>query len=113
MRSIPLFLDLRKEWKASGKTPFIYADAGMHFIWDNNKSEMVEYDQPGLFYDLGIGYRIPVQSNAILFSAGYSFKSYTSSQPQYYYWVWNPDPADKIRFDYDLKRISIKVGFSF
>jgi hypothetical protein len=113
MRSVPLFLDLRKEWKLTGKTPFVYADAGMHFIWDNSKSEMVSYDQPGLFYDLGIGYRIPVQSNAFLLSAGYSFKSYTSKYPQYYYWMWNSNPEQYQTNEYELRRISVKLGFSF
>ena len=112
IRSVPLFLDLRKELKKSGKTPFVYADAGMHFIWDNSNYDWVSYEQPGMFYDLGIGYRIPVQSNAILVSAGYSFKSYTSKAPQYT-WLWNANPENYYRYDYELRRISIKAGFSF
>ena len=76
---------------------------------------MVNYDKTGLFYDLGIGYSIPLKSNAIVLSAGYSFKSYSSRENMYYYWwYYNPDNSeDYVYHDYKLRRISIKAGFSF
>jgi hypothetical protein len=111
-RSIPLFLDIRKDLKQTGKTPFIYADAGTHFIWPKGKDEWVHYENAGLFYDFGIGYKIPVKTNAVLLSAGYSFKSVSSKENRYYYW-WNYYPEDYIYYDYKLRRVSIKVGFAF
>jgi hypothetical protein len=113
VRSIPLFLDFRMNVKESGKTPFVYADGGTHFIWPKEKNEMVTYDDAGFYYDLGVGYSIPVKSNAVLLSAGYSFKSYSSRENSYYYYWWNYYPEDYIENSYKLRRISIKAAFSF
>ena len=109
-RSIPLFLDIRKQWKQTGKTPFVYADAGTHFIWPKGNHEMTDYDNTGLFYDVGIGYRLPIKNNAVLLSAGYSFKTVSSKEHQYYWYYYQDDYT---YFDYKLRRISIKAGFSF
>jgi hypothetical protein len=110
-RSIPLFLDVRQQLKQTGKTPFIYADAGANFIWPKGDQKMVEYENAGWFYDVGLGYRIPIKTNAVILSAGYSFKSLTSKENRYYYWAYYP--GDYIYYDYQLRRISIKAGFCF
>ena len=113
LRSIPLFLDLRKEWK-TGRTPFVYADGGVHFTWPDQKDEWTDYDKTGMFYDLGIGYRLPLNGASLLLSAGYSFKSYSLSQPVYSPWLWLVETGNQQQMlDYKLRRISIKMGISF
>ncbi len=77
-RSIPLFLDIRKNVFSTQKTPFIYADGGYNFAWFSTKDEKSGSGgekQAGAYYEAGIGYLIPVfKKNGILFSAGYSCK---------------------------------------
>ncbi len=115
-RSIPLFADIRKD--LSKKVPlFIYGDLGVHFPWIKKAAESgwmeTEYKN-GLFYEAGLGYRAQVNArNAIVVSAGYSEKALAELRKEPY--IWGPPnmPQRVNRFDYRLKRISIKAGFQF
>src|SRR5688572_21595778 len=56
-RSIPLFLDIRKNILNNNFTPFVYADAGIHFPWskDDESYYWGASMSNGLYYDAGIG----------------------------------------------------------
>jgi hypothetical protein len=113
IRSIPLFLDLRKNILNKDQTPFVYVDAGIHFPWTGKQFDWATETDGGLFYDLGIGYRLPVKYNAFLLSAGYSLKAY-SAEERYSYWCGiNPCPEIVNQYEYKLRRFSVKFGFSF
>ena len=94
MRTIPLFLDIRREFFNKKNAPFLYADGGYNFAWarDRDKSEWsnISFDG-GLFYDVGLGYRIGTASkqNGFLISAGYSFKYLRESHASQVCINWN------------------------
>src|SRR5438045_390412 len=76
-RTIPLFLDLRKEFGSARDKIFAYADGGVHFPWltDNEKTMYVTNDHfnTGFYTDLGMGYKMSVgTSYHLLLSIGYS-----------------------------------------
>ena len=61
-RSIPLFLNVRKEIFKGEKTPFVYASGGYHFPWlrAEDKDWYITETKGGLYFDAGIGYQVPV-----------------------------------------------------
>lgn len=114
-RSIPLFLDIRKNILKTDKTPFIYLDAGYNFPWltEENKLYSSAEAEGGLYYDAGIGYAVPVlKNNALFFTVGYSSKriSTASGGPVDIFSSYIP-PSQ--RFEYTLRRISVKMGLGF
>ena len=113
LRTIPLFIDLRKYFCNKPQTPFIYADAGMHFAWPGKADNAQAKTHPGLYYDAGVGYRVPVKSNAIIFTAGYAFKKYTQDETFTTWCLTPPCPESESHYELSLRRIAIKAGFSF
>ncbi|MDQ3683553.1 MAG: hypothetical protein M3352_10865 [Bacteroidota bacterium] len=119
VRSVPVFLDVRKDIFNKRITPFIYADGGYHFPWSSKKDEDVawwgEKRKGGLYYELGIGYKTPVfKKMQLLFSAGYSYKHLSetvNSMP----WlsIWLPPREAYEKYEYSFRRIAIKAGLSF
>ncbi len=114
VRSVPLFFDIRKNILRKPQTPFFYLDAGMHFPWNNQGNEwQVVRSKSGLFYEAGVGYNIPVQSHAIILSAGYSYKAF-KEEIETPVWCFVGDCANDVqKLSYQLRRISIKAGFRF
>ncbi|MBA2745856.1 MAG: hypothetical protein H0U44_06495 [Flavisolibacter sp.] len=116
VRSVPVFIDLRKDLLKSDKTPFVYVSAGRHFPWlkNNENNEWITSKTfPGWYYDLGIGYSIPIQSQALFFSAGYSYKAFRETTEMSTICLRGECPTFKEEFSYALRRISIKAGFRF
>jgi hypothetical protein len=114
LRSIPLFLDIRKNILDKPNTPFVYVDGGYHFPW--KKAEEGWYETKtsgGLYYEAGLGYQLPIKGAAILFSAGYSYKAYKEvfSYPTFCIDGNCPDYSNTYR--YQLRRISIRAGVRF
>ena len=116
--SLPLSIDLRKNIFARPRTPFVYLKAGINFPLQKEKeSSLLISQQNGLYYDIGAGYNLCLnKSNALQFSAGYSFKAF--SEKKYnpgvmILSVWPPPPNYIEEYQYRLKRISVKVGWSF
>lgn len=115
MRSIPLFLDLKKDLLQNRQTPFIYLSGGRHFPWEEAPiNEWTKsYPESGWFYDAGIGYTIPLKKQSILFSAGYSFKSFDEVvQTEVVCLTW-PCPQFKESYSYKLRRLSLRAGIRF
>jgi hypothetical protein len=116
-RSIPLFLDIRKSIFNSSKSPFVYASGGYHFPWSTTKDKFgyANLDsKAGIYYDAGIGYRLPVlKNNSLFFSAGYSLKRFSQEVSYYTYCLTGNCPEYRQRFDYSFRRISIRTGLQF
>ena len=116
-RTIPLFLDIRKEFGKGTKKFFAYADGGVNFAWltDNEKTMYFTDDHfnTGFYTDLGLGYKIGVgRTNHLLLSLGYSLKKLKETYQTYSYLP--PDNAlGKEHIDYNLNRLTIKVGWEF
>ncbi len=113
-RSIPLFLDIRKNITNKNLTPFIYADGGMHFPWKKD-NESFYYDASmsnGLYYDAGIGMNFTLRKNqGITFSAGYSYKFVKETTTWPVECLMAPCQQYKQTRSYDLNRLSMKIGW--
>jgi hypothetical protein len=115
-RSIPLFLDIRRDLTDTKNTPFIYADGGACFQWLNQgqKRQRNAIDNyPGLYYDLGAGWKLSGKNKrSFIVSAGYTGKQVREKALST---IWMPMPAntprDKEYYKYNYRRIVIKVGF--
>ena len=123
-KTIPLFIDLRKNIFEEKFTPFVYADFGTSIPWDRAKVEpwTTSYYSSGFFYDMGVGYSIPIKGRlALNISAGYSEKKLNESH-ETSYWIWRDFPPydipsttnkDTTYYKYTLRRFSFKIGLSF
>lgn len=123
-RSVPLFIDVKRDFKKGSKTPFVFADAGYNFSWlrdkDKNMSWSTDYQASGgLYYEAGIGYKFLLKNKTTVgFSAGYSFKqqheaygkNFVIEPPVFPTPAYKP-PVDY--YDYKFRRISVKFNCSF
>ncbi|HMH33775.1 MAG TPA: hypothetical protein VK543_12135 [Puia sp.] len=115
-RGIPFFLDLRKAFSFSGKRFFVYADGGIHFPWptDNEKGFSGNNFFNGFYTDIGLGYElIPLAKNSWILSLGYSYKKVAEGRVDAFCPMGGPCNVNRYRFDYELNRLSIKIGFAF
>jgi hypothetical protein len=124
-RTIPLFIDIRKEFGRSSNKLFLYSDLGINFSWvtDNEKTSYANYDKfSNSFYnDMGFGYKIKVTKNRdLLVSLGYSFKkiietyNYGLDLNPVYLNIQNiPSNGQSVQTNYSLNRLSIKIGWTF
>lgn len=116
-RTIPLVLDLRRELSNRKNTPFVYADAGINFLWLTSfqkQQKQFPTSSPALFYDAGIGWKLSGKNNrGFLFSAGYSFKQVKEKVKH----PWWPAPTPQLESEnyehhnYLYRRVVVKVGF--
>lgn len=116
-RSVPVFADLRRELNIKGYTPYIYVQAGHDFVWlKDMEGETFESDhKSGLYYDIGIGYKMPLHKKLqMTFSAGYNHKEMSktvNSMPWISVW---PAPSNSFQqYEFEFRRISVKAGLSF
>ena len=114
-RSIPVFLDNKKDLFGKRETPFFYFSGGRHFPWKVvSEDDWAKFEpRAGWYYDAGIGYSIPVKKQSILFSAGYSFKSYDETVMYDTWCLWGDCPTNNEKYSYQLRRISIRAGIRF
>ena len=116
-RTIPLFIDVRKEFGSSVNKFFAYADGGVHFPWltDNEKMTYLSdgHFNTGFYTDLGMGYKIALgRTNHLLLSVGYSLKKLEETM-EYYYYFPPINAVDKEHVNYSLNRLTLKVGWEF
>lgn len=114
-RTVPVFLDIRKALFNQTNTPFVYADGGYHFVWLKEEDIFETEQESGWFYEAGLGYQFPVAKGVgMMLSGGYSFKPY-SKTVNVMPWssVWPPPPGAFQRYDYQLRRVSVKLGLFF
>lgn len=118
-RTIPVFIDLRKNIFVKKETPFLYADLGTNFPLvkeNNNGSWYKSHYQQGLYYDLGIGYKLPIKEKLFaVVSFGYTAKKIVEKR-DYEMVIIDFPPYDRNYSDtykYTLRRLSLKAGLSF
>jgi hypothetical protein len=115
-KSVPLFADIRKYFGKANTAFFIYADAGIHFVWEKKNSSVYEIEKyyPGLYTGAGIGYKAGFKNGmGLLLSAGYSYKRVNDrlqpGDPCY-------SPGCFIQSDYyryNLNRLLLQLGWIF
>ena len=125
-RSIPVFMSFNKDFLAKGNRNFFFAtDVGANFPWlvDKNSyvwSYSIEKSIPGFYWGAGVGYKVGIGklNDGILLQLGYSYKHVgEKAKTVYYYYpvpmITDPKPDMTNRFDYYLRRLSLKVGWNF
>jgi hypothetical protein len=120
-RSIPAFVSLNKYFlKKAKRNFFVAASLGMNFPWkdDNYRNEwgyIVEKSHSGIFYEAGFGYKVGIGKNrdAVLIQLGYSYKHVREDGTPGYIIFILPESYPTEQFDYRLRRLSLKLGWSF
>ena len=115
-RTIPLFLDVRKEFGKRSNKLFIYEDAGMNFYWERDTyAKQFPVDDKfknGFYGETGVGYKLKLNQRInLLFNAGYSYKNITEegTYPYMYPILAGMEyPVEKI--NYNLNRFVLQVG---
>lgn len=112
-RSIPLFLQLRKEFTLSSNALFIYNDIGLNYPWvkDQQKQFYGPSDyKHGVYYDGGLGYKLVLKKQSLLFSSGFSLKEMSEDRSYMTCPFAGPCFQSKNVYHYSLKRLSFKLG---
>ena len=117
MRTIPLFIDVRRELFNKRRTPFVYADGGIHFDWLKTKEKSGwgsgDYNR-GLYYDIGGGYKISFgKRDALLVSAGYTLKKLREERTLVLQCIAPPCNPSTEYYNYSFSRLTFKVGWQF
>ena len=118
-KSIPLFAELRKYFGKSANQFFVYADAGVHFVWEKKNETGYPYlstekYSPGFYGNAGIGYKAGSKNGmGFLLSAGYSYKRVNDRQQQDSCPFSGPCYLQTNTYRYDLNRLAIQIGWMF
>ncbi|HEY0680673.1 MAG TPA: hypothetical protein VGD17_20480 [Chitinophagaceae bacterium] len=113
-RTVPVFFDIRRDLLNKLNTPFLYGDIGASIPWVEDKDKTFwgrsEFDR-GLFYDAGIGYKLNLgKGRAVLFSGGVSLKKIRETRHFDVACITFPCPGQSERYDFSLRRFSLKAG---
>ncbi len=122
LRSIPVFVSAERSISITAKRKLYFSSAaGANFPWKNegyynyywgwDASKMY----PGFYWNAGFGYKIAVgkQNDAILFHLGYSNKFYKEKVTSVYPCLIPPCPENTETFKYNLRALSLKLGWGF
>jgi hypothetical protein len=127
-RSIPAFVSVSKSFlKKESRSFFITAGGGVNFPWKDEKDfnawgYSIEKMRPGVYYEAGFGYKIGIgkKNDAAMIQLGYSYKHVGEKAKNriVYYYSYSilpgPQPSEYTNeFDYYLRRVSLKLGWSF
>lgn len=119
LRSIPVFLSVSHDFSLKPRTFFISADAGYSFTWEsvdrNRWNDFISQKYvPAPYWSGGLGYRVGMKNgDGILLNVGYSFKHIKEKREQRIQCINPPCDTFNERYDYRLKRLSLKVGWLF
>ena len=112
MKTLPLFVDVKREFTFKKAKFFLYADAGSHFVTTKNKVERESYSyntRGKLYLDAGLGFKISTsKKNSIFLTAGNSFKKITQTES-----LTNPSYPSKNETVYKLSTISFRLGYQW
>lgn len=117
-RSIPLFVSLAKSLPA-GKLPFYFDGAvGVNFPWVRNNLYYFENPgaySPSLYWSGGVGYKLKVKNKdqGVLLNFGYSYKHLINETEYTVQCLVPPCDTYTEKYDYRLKRLSLKIGWLF
>lgn len=122
LRSIPVLLSVNKDFLKNGKRSFfVAAGGGVNFPWkENNYHNIWGYGQEtfltGLYWEGGLGYKVAIgkRNDALLMQAGYSYKHLAEKAEPGSIIIFNARELNSTeRFDYKLRRLSLKIGWNF
>ena len=112
-KTIPLFVDVRKNIFDRKETPFLYLDLGTNY--PGKKDEVTTWQTSsytsGLYYDFGLGYKWTLAKQfSVNASFGYSKKKY-GNELEYHY--GGDVRAYPEKYEYSFQRFTMKLGFGF
>lgn len=117
-RSVPVFLSVGS-FLPSKKWPFYFhGDAGLDFPWvtrmNSQRYSRGEFS-PGFYWAGGMGYKFSFKKQpfGLMVNAGYSFKHMIQREELMYICLDPPCDVVRERYDYRLKRMSLKLGIIF
>ena len=117
-RSIPLFINISK-FLFTGQKFFVSGNGGINFPWLGSPASgwnTISVNYPAkVFFESGIGYKIGKSNsgNGMLINAGYSYKRISEKHHVTNPCLVGPCPEFYEKYDYHLRRLSIKVGYMF
>ncbi len=117
-RTLPVFIDLRKNIFSKKQTPFVYADMGLNMPWVKTDKENTwsksDYEH-GSYFDIGIGYKVPIIKKLFAnLSFGYSQKKLEEKRiNEVIIFDFQYGGNNSEDYDYTLRRFSLKAGLSF
>ncbi len=110
--SLPLFLDVKKEFSLKNVTLFLYGDAGTHFITKNKTTILTftkEQTEAKLYLDAGLGVKLKTgKKNNVFFSIGNSMKTMEETESS----LDTGFPYSN-KTNYKFSRISFRLGYQF
>lgn len=121
-RSIPLFVDIRKEFELGPGYLFAYGGIGINFMWltDKQKNDyhLTYYPNAhfsnGLYYDAGIGYKVKLNNKIAFFvSPGFSHKDTEEKNPAPPCPVGSTCYLTPDKYNFELNRLSVNIGIIF
>jgi hypothetical protein len=116
-RTVPLFFSVSKFLDSKKFPVYMSADAGINFPWQRDDMYYFEYPgeyHAGLYWGSGLGYRFAFKNkNALLLNLGYNYKRITQSYQYTAPCLAPPCQVFNEKYDYRLKRLSVRVGWSF
>ena len=120
IRSVPLFVSMKKDFSLKNRGFYVTLDGGTSFAWvkDDNQNRWDSYIsrewQPRLFWGSGLGYRLGLKNrDAVLLNLGYSFKRMHEVREIPTMCLNPPCPTTEEKYDYQLKRVSLRLGYEF
>jgi len=111
MATLPLFADIKREFKLHKSLFFLYADIGGHFIANDKKvaANFTTSTKGNLYFDAGLGIKMQTtRKGHLFFSAGNALKNITQTMAS-----TDSGFPYKNEFVYKLSRISIRAGYQF
>lgn len=127
-RSVPVFLDVKRYFDLKNRNSlFVYGDGGYNIPWaKRTEPEFTIWSWPteinndykgGAYWDAGIGYAVRFKrNNSMLLSAGYSYKRFSETRTTKTIIggvAGNIENIDVRRYEYDFRRVMIKIGWEF
>jgi len=118
-RSIPVFTSVNMDFLKKEKRSFyLSGNVGINFPWQmNDYYNEWGYNETessaGVYWSTGLGYKIGMGkgNDALLLQLGYDYKHVSEKVTLPYMVFDSMGPNDQ--FDYHLRRLSAKVGWSF
>jgi len=117
-RSVPLFVSFNKFLSSDRRSFYFNYDVGINFPWTKKDVYYFQYRGeffPSLYWAGGFGYKLGFKNKreGILLNLGYSYKHLVQKSETVSPCFNPPCPIYKEKYDYRLRRLSLKVGWMF
>jgi hypothetical protein len=120
-RSIPVYLSFQRILPLGGGRFFAKVDAGLNYAWETplERSRWNDFISdkfyPSIYAEAGLGYKSYFKNkrDALLFHIGYNFKRLKENKESPSNCFLPPCSTLIEHYDYQLNRVSLKVGWEF